>query len=128
MENSVDPADHIREVKRVAENVLRAAHNIGNLPRETMAQAAKAVGFAGAAENAHHAGEHPATVMQWLQPAVDACNGAASSVSRVEGYADKLEAHTELFPGILSDVADAAGTGTVQETADKYTAAINGKR
>lgn len=113
-ESTQDALDYIN---KVGMHIVIGTHFVDHLPKEVVNDAREGVSGAVRADTAHKNGHGAAVVLHHLKPAVDRLTAAGSALMK---HQDKLAENEYAPTGMLSDIADAGGTGELQNSVEQY--------
>lgn len=107
--------EHLKNLVNIANNVKRAANIARPVPKEVLDNADEGVKHISAAMDLHGNKANLSEVLAHLKPGVDAITGVGHAIFRLgKDVHSKLEAASEDFPGVYSDVMDTV-VGVPQE-------------
>ena len=122
MEQHESPEAAIAYMHRVGMNAIVATHLIPNLPKEVNNDATNGLSAVLKADTAHSNGEHPATVLHHLKLGAEKLTAAGSALMK---HQDLLADHPYAPDGMLTDIANASGTGELDHAVNSYAELVN---
>jgi hypothetical protein len=124
-ENGRTSVEHASNILRIANSIKLAADMSRPVPKELLDQAGLGVSHTEKALKLHKEGGNLAEVLHHLKPGVDALTGAGHAIFNLgKDVHGKLEAASENFPGVYSDVMDTT-LGVPQEHLDNFVQEAN---
>lgn len=116
---------HITDILRIASNIRQAANLVRPVPKEVLDQAGQGVKHVQSALSLHENRAKLPEVLAHLKPGVDAITGVGHAIFNLgKDVHTKLEAASEDFPGVYSDVMDTT-LGVPHEHLDRFVTEAN---
>ena len=111
---------HLGNIVRIADNIKQAAEIARPVPREVLEQAANGVSKIKKAMELHQNKVQLPEVLGHLKPGIDDITGVGHAIFKLgKDVHTKLEAASENFPGVYSDVMDTT-LGVPHEHLDNF--------